>query len=107
MEQLKSIISIKEEIAGLEARLEKLLGGTPAVVKAKAPAAPKKARRKMSAEGRARIIAAQKARWAKIKGVKEVKAQKPAKAKRTISPEHRAKLAAMMKARWAAKKKKA
>ena len=40
---------------------------------AAAPAAPKNGRRKrrgMSPEGRARIAAAQKARWAKIKGGK-------------------------------------
>jgi hypothetical protein len=39
-------------------------GSTPS----KAAAGPK---RKMSAEGRARIVAAQKARWAKIKAEKK------------------------------------
>ena len=34
---------------------------------AAAPTAKKKAKRQMSPEGRARIIAAQKARWAKVK----------------------------------------
>jgi hypothetical protein len=34
------------------------------------PVAKKKTRRKMSAEGRARIAAAMKARWAKVKGKK-------------------------------------
>ncbi len=69
---------------------------------------------KMSAEGRARIVAAQKARWAKLKSnsqapaaAKEAKpktAKAPAKKKRTMSPEVKAKLAMAMKARWAAAK---
>ena len=64
----------------------------------------------MSAEGRARIVAAQKARWAKIRsGAKapaasKVPAKAPAKKKRTMAPEVKAKLAAAMKARWAAAK---
>jgi len=39
-------------------------------IKPEATAAPKK-RRKMSAAGRARISAAAKARWAKVKGAKK------------------------------------
>jgi hypothetical protein len=57
-------------------------------------------KRTMSAAARARISAAQKARWAKAKG-----ATKPAKKKFTMSPAARAKISAGMKARWAAKKK--
>ncbi len=38
---------------------------------AAAPASPGSGRRKMSAAGRAAIIAAQKARWAKIRGQKK------------------------------------
>jgi hypothetical protein len=55
-------------------------------------------RRKMSAAARARISAAQKARWAKAKGHKVV----PIKAgKRRISPEGLARIRAANKARWA------
>ena len=67
--QLKHAAAIKEKITSLEKELVAILGGAPA---AKAPAAkPVKKKRKMSAAGRARIAAAQKARWAKIKAAKK------------------------------------
>lgn len=52
----------------------------------------------MSAVARAKIAAAQKARWAKVKG----KTEKPAsEGKRKMSASARAKIAAAAKARWA------
>jgi hypothetical protein len=58
----------------------------------------------MSAAAKAKISAAAKARWAKIKGakpvVKAVVAAKPVK-KFTMSAEAKAKLSALAKARWA------
>ena len=90
---------IREQIAALESQLASIVGGdsTPAV-------APKKGG--MSAAGRARVAAAQRARWKKIKAAKggASVAKSPANKKRTMSPEHRAKLAAAAKARWAKKK---
>ncbi|MCX6970763.1 MAG: hypothetical protein NTV93_11535 [Verrucomicrobia bacterium] len=73
---------------------------------------PAKAKRTMSAEGRARISAATKARWAARRADKAAKvvvapkAGKPAKVKKKsgLTPEGRAKLAANMKARWAARR---
>ena len=64
----------------------------------------------MSKAARAKIAAAAKARWAKIKAkapavVKAAPVAKPMKKKRTLSVEHKAKLMAAVKARWAAKKK--
>jgi hypothetical protein len=53
-----------------------------------------KPRRKMSAKGRASIAAAQKARWAKAKGIAEVPK------KRTMSASARRKIAAAQRARW-------
>ena len=58
--------------------------------------------RKLSASARARIAAAQRARWAKVRG----KAKQPAKvvpirAKRTLSAAARRKIAAAQRARWA------
>ena len=69
-------------------------------------------KRTMSAESRARISAATKARWAArragkvAKAVVAPKAGKPAKVKKKsgLTPEGRAKLAANMKARWAARR---
>jgi hypothetical protein len=55
---------IREEIAKLSQVLQLLEGGQTKV-NAKAP------RRKLSAAGRARIVAAQKARWAKIRAAKK------------------------------------
>jgi len=67
---------------------------------------------KMSPEGRAKIAAMMKARWAARRAAKPTAkptakpAAKPAKAKKKsgLTPEGRAKLAANMKARWAARK---
>ena len=115
LEQLKEIVTIKEQITGLEQKLAKLLGEkTSPEVSTNATA--KKGRKKMSAAAKAKIGAAAKARWAKIKGTapaqaqsvapKVVAAAKPAKkAKRKLSPEGRAKIVAALKKRWAAKKK--
>ncbi len=60
---------VKEEISKLTQVLH-LLGGTGAKP-AKSKAQPKAPRRKMSAAGRKRIAAAQRARWAKIKAGKK------------------------------------
>ena len=66
----------------------------------------------MSAEGRARIAAAAKARWAKIKGTSGSSDASPKAAPKAaagrrngLTPEGRARLAAAMKARWADRKK--
>jgi hypothetical protein len=56
-------------------------------------------RRTLSAAGRARIAAAQRARWAKSKGQKVVSIL--ARKGRTISPAARKKIGAAQKARWA------
>lgn len=115
IENLRQAVVIAEQIEKLQAELNALLQGAPApVAPAKTPAvaAPKPAAKKkgkMSATGRAAIVAAQKARWAKINEAKAAKAApakaaKPVKKKRNVSPKVRAKFAAMMKARWAAKK---
>jgi hypothetical protein len=52
----------------------------------------------MSAAGRARIAAAQRARWAKVRGRKVVSITAH---KRTMSPAARKKIVAAQKARWA------
>lgn len=71
IDQLKRAIVIQENIDKLEAELKAVLSGsvvTAAPVQGSPIAKPaKKKKRKMSAAGRANIIAAQKARWDKIK----------------------------------------
>jgi len=91
-QQLRRAAAIKEQIDALQSELGKILGDGEA-----APVA--NGRRTMSASARARIAAAQRARWAKVKGTK---AAKPAASgKRRMSPAARAKIAAAAKARWA------
>ena len=127
IQQLRQAADLKEKIAALEKQLEQVLGATPKpavsapkavvakVVAAKAPAPKKKGG--MSAAGKARIVAAQKARWAKIKAAKAAvpaikaaapaaKAAKPAvkapaKKKFVMSAAAKAKISAAAKARWA------
>ena len=101
LESLKEAIAIKEQIAALEARLNKLLGGGGGGEVPSSFSAPvKKGRGKMSVAGRAKIAAAQRARWAKQKGTSAPGA-KPAKKKRKLSPEGRARIVAALKKRWA------
>ena len=65
----------------------------------------------MSAAARAKIAAAQRARWAKQKGKavpkKAAVAQNKASSRKPMSPAMRKKLSALMKARWAERKAKA
>ena len=106
IKQLKQVISIKEEIATLENKLAKLTGekALPAI----SPEAPaKKARKGMSAAGRAKIIAAQMARSAKVKAAAPAPAKSatvpelPKKGRKKMSAAAKAKIAAAAKARWA------
>jgi hypothetical protein len=105
--QLKEAVTIAEQIEALQAKLASLVGGGGSVVSApKAVSAPaaKPGKRTMSAEARARIAAAQRARWAKSKGVAKAPAASPTKKRGKLSPEGRAKIVAALKARWAAKR---
>lgn len=65
--QLRRAADLKDKIEALNKELASILGGAAPVVAAKAP----KKKRSMSAAGRAKIAAAQKARWAKIKAAKK------------------------------------
>jgi hypothetical protein len=84
--QLERAIAVKERIETLEQELASVLG-----------AAPKK--RTMSASARARIAAAQRARWAKVHG--KTAGQSSAKPRRKMSAAARKRLSRLVKARWA------
>ena len=59
-------------------------------------------RRKISAAGRARIAAAQRARWAKVRGTsKQKQSVVTMPKKKTMSAAARRKIAAAQRARWA------
>lgn len=106
--QLKEAVSIAEKIEKLQAELYGIVGGgsLPAVLKAISAPVAKAGKRTMSPEARARIAAAQRARWAKSKGTSSAAvtpAPKTASGKRFVSAESRAKMAAAQHARWARK----
>lgn len=66
--QLRKAASLAEKIEKLNARLDQIIGGGSTPAEAPRKRGPKKGG--MSAEGRARIAAAQKARWARVKAGK-------------------------------------
>jgi hypothetical protein len=68
--QLQRAARIKAKIETLQSELSRLLGGGPAG-NSNAPKADKPKKRSMSAAARAKIGAAQKARWAKVKARKK------------------------------------
>jgi hypothetical protein len=117
IDQLKRAITISEQIHKLESELASILGASakvsaPAKVAAVAAKPGRRRRRRgLSAEGRARIAAAQKARWAKAKGAEAPataaapKKRGRRKGKRNLSPEARARIVAAVKRRWAKAKK--
>ena len=65
--QLRQAADLKERITALEKELNKLFGSPTKLLAAKVV----KKKGGMSAAGKARIVAAQKARWAKIKAAKK------------------------------------
>jgi hypothetical protein len=101
VKQLHQAADLKERIAGLENELEQLLGTKAAPIAAYKAVAK---RRGMSAAAKAKISAAAKLRWAKVKGAKPAakpKAGPVPKKKGGMSAAGRAKISAAAKARWA------
>ena len=78
---LRKAADLQERIEGLQEELEQLLGEVSAPAPAPTAEGPKKKGNKMSAAGKAAIRAAQKARWAKVRGAVEDKPAKKAKKK--------------------------
>ncbi len=115
-QQLRNAADLQEKILGLQDQLNELLGGevsAPAqATMTEAPQGPsngrRKKRRKVSAEGRANIAAAQRARWAARRGeAPATEAEKPARQPKTKKQVMEARLKALAKARearWAAKR---
>lgn len=106
------VAQLKQELARLNAAISALEGtsrrGRPPK-SSRTEEAGRRGRRRMSAEARAKIAAAQRARWAKQKGKAPAKstatAQKKIAPRPGMSAAARKKLSALMKARWAARKK--
>jgi len=85
IKQLKRAVIIREKIDSLQRELTQILGGEIPIRRV--------GKRKMSAAARARIGAAQRVRWAKVKGAS-------AKPKRKMSAAGRAAISAAAKVRW-------
>jgi hypothetical protein len=81
---------VQQQLSGMNAALEAFAW----VYRGKAGTKP---RRKLSAKGRASIAAAQRARWAKVKG----KTSTTKTGKRKMSASARRKIAAAQRTRWA------
>lgn len=73
LEQLKRAVEIREQIEKLEKELDEILQGIEPVEKKERRGRPRK--RTLSPEARARIAAAQKARWEQLKAQKSEQPQ--------------------------------
>jgi hypothetical protein len=114
---IQSIVTqLKQELSRIERAIAALVGlgsqptrrGRPPKVTSGVHAGGQK-RRTMSASARAKIAAAQRARWAKQRSQaasKKPAAQKKTTGRKPMSPTMRKKLSALMKARWAARKRR-
>lgn len=91
---LRRAFTLKEKIETLTSELTTILGGDTANGVGRGP------RQKRSPAVRARMAAAQRARWAKLQG-NETEALAVRKPKRRMSAAGRARIAAAAKARWA------
>src|ERR1043165_4366658 len=96
-----AIVGFEEQRRRLDAQLAALRGMRNGASHT-APASVRP-RRKMNAAGRKAIAAAQKKRWAALKG-SEAPKKAHKKAKRKLSAAGRAAIVAALKKRWAAKK---
>jgi hypothetical protein len=119
LSQLKEAVAIAEQIEKLQSELAGIIGGNDGFSGAPAPTVTtpvvKTGKRIFSAESRAKMAAAQAARWAKVKGpsagaatavaLESSVASKAKKGKRVMSAEGRARIAAAQRARHAAKRK--
>jgi hypothetical protein len=119
---LEKVIAIRQQIETLKSSVDHILGGSAPVVTpvakrrgrppkvasvaspAAAPVVEVKKKRTFSVASKAKMAAAQKARWAKKNGAAPAAVETPTvktRKKRTISPEGLARIAAAQKARWA------
>jgi hypothetical protein len=95
---LRRAVALKEQIVALESQLCEVIG-VPSPLAFIHQRMGRKTIRTRSPAARAKMAAAQRARWAKVKGKASAA---PARAgRRKMSPKVRAKLAALARARWA------
>ena len=101
VDQLKRAVQLKEQITRLESELALLTTSQPRSAAAKLVSRP---RPTISEAGRARIVAAQRRRWAReraLKAAPQTGGMPPAAAKRVLTPQARAKMSSASRERWA------
>jgi hypothetical protein len=96
LKSLEEAVSIRRKIETLEKRLDAILQGSPST------SSPRRGKRRMSAQARAKIAAAMRARWVKKKSTT---AGKAARMKGGLTAAGRKRLSQLMKARWAARRR--
>jgi hypothetical protein len=102
LQSLEKALSIRQQIDTLENRLAGLLERTIS-----SGSTIGKGRRRMSASSRAKIAAAARARWAKVRAGQDGTSKPRAKRGGGITAAGRRRLSQLMKARWAARRKAA
>ena len=101
---LMHALSIRRQIDALERRLRTLVGATGGG--AAATTTHRGGKRRLSAAARAKIAAAARARWARVRARRAgAKLKKGGKRGGGITPAGRRRLSQLMKARWAARRK--
>jgi hypothetical protein len=102
--QLKQALAIAQQIESLQRDLDAMMNWSSSGKQAvnPIPTAKRSGKRTMSPEGRERVAAAQRARWAKSKATSKPVTKAT---KRVLSPEGRARIVAALKARHAANRK--
>lgn len=93
--------SLLQERGQIEARLAQINRALGASASAATVAAAPTGRRTFSAATKAKMAAAQKARWSKLKAGTPAAVAAPKKARRKLSAAGRAAIVAAAKARWA------
>src|SRR5712692_10076424 len=97
LKSLEEALNIRRQIGSLEKRLGALVGTSASTT------STRRGKRRMSAQARAKIAAAMRARWAKRKG--RTAHVSTAKRNGGITAAGRKRLSQLMKARWAARRK--
>jgi hypothetical protein len=106
LKTLEEALAIRRQIDTLEKRLSSIVGSRrgPGPGHGPRPIGPTQAGRYFSPATRAKLSAAAKARWARLKTPAK---PAPAKKKGELTPAGRKRLSQLMKARWAAQRKAA
>src|ERR1700730_13113945 len=103
LNSLEEALSIRREMDTLEKRLASILGTVIS-----SGSTTSNAPQKISSATRAKIAAAARARWARVKADKAGAATPvPGQKKSCLTPAGRKRLSQLMKARWAASRKEA